>query len=69
MTSCSEVSIRIAPKYTVVKKPSINIIGIECRTSNSPEAGPQDIPKHWEKFYNECILDQIPNKTSNEVIA
>lgn len=56
-------------KYTVIEKAAITIIGIECRTSNSPEAGPQDIPKHWEKFYRECILDQIPNKTSNEVIA
>lgn len=56
-------------KYTVIEKPSITVIGIECRTSNSPEAGPYDIPKHWEKFYSECILDQIPNKTSNEIIA
>jgi predicted transcriptional regulator YdeE len=56
-------------KYTVVEKPSITIIGIECRTSNSPEAGPQDIPKHWEKFYSEYILDQIPNKVSKDIVA
>lgn len=56
-------------KYTVVKKPSITIIGIECRTSNSPEAGPYDIPKHWEKFYKGDVISKIPNKTSNEVFA
>ncbi len=56
-------------KYKVVEKPAVTIIGIECRTSNSAEAGPHDIPKHWEKFYNERILDQIPNKISNDVIA
>lgn len=56
-------------KYTVIEKPSSTIVGIECRTSNSPEAAPQDIPKLWEKFYSECILDQIPNKASNEIIA
>ena len=56
-------------KYTIVKKPSITIIGIECRTSNLPEAGPYDIPKHWEKFYKSDIISKIPNKTSNEVLA
>lgn len=56
-------------KYTVVQKPSIIIIGIECRTSNSPEAGPYDIPKHWKKFYKSDTISKIPNKTSNEVLA
>ncbi len=55
--------------YTVVQKPSTIIMGIECRTSNAPEAGPHDISKHWGKFYSENIIDQIPNKASNEVIA
>ncbi|KAF3361773.1 hypothetical protein PHSC3_001663 [Chlamydiales bacterium STE3] len=55
--------------YKIVKKPSIILVGIECRTSNAPEAGPHDIPKHWEKFYGEDILNRIPNKVSNEVIA
>lgn len=56
-------------KYTVVEKPAINIIGIECRTSNSPDAGPQDIPKHWEKFYSEYIRDKIPNKASKDIVS
>ncbi len=56
-------------KYTVVEKPPIIIIGIECRTSNSPEAGPNDIPKHWEKFYKGDTISKIPNKASNEVLA
>lgn len=55
--------------YTVVQKPSIVLMGIECRTSNAPDAGPQDIPKHWEKFFAENVINQIPNKTSNEVLA
>lgn len=55
--------------YTVVQKPSKNIIGIECRTSNAPEDGPQDIPRLWGQFYNEDIVSKIPNKASNEVIA
>lgn len=56
-------------KFTVVEKPSIIVMGIECRTSNSPEAAPHDIPKLWEKFYTENIINQISYKNSDEVIA
>lgn len=56
-------------KYKVVEKPTILVIGIECKTSNAPEAAPNDIPNHWEKFYSENIMNQIPHKTSTEVIA
>lgn len=56
-------------RYTVVQKPAMIVVGIECRTSNAPEAGPHDIPKHWGKFYSEDILNKIPHKASDEVIA
>lgn len=55
--------------YEVVTKPAILVIGIDCRTSNALEAGPQDIPQLWGRFYNENIINRIPNKVSNEVIA
>lgn len=55
--------------YTVIQKPSLIVIGIECRTSNAPEAAPHDIPRHWGRFANEEILNKIPNKASSEVIA
>jgi len=55
--------------HEFVKKTSILVIGIDCQTSNAPEAAPQDIPKLWERFYKEDIISQIPNKTSNDVIA
>lgn len=55
--------------YTVIQRPSMLVIGIECRTSNASEAGPHDIPQHWGKFYSENIINQIPNKVSQEVIA
>ena len=59
----------IMKDYAVIQKPSINVIGIECRTSNAPEDGPQDIPRLWGQFYSEDIINKIPNKASNEVIA
>lgn len=55
--------------YTVVNQPSKILIGIECRTSNASDAGPLEIPKLWERFYREDIINQIPHKTSNDVIA
>ncbi len=62
---------QLVPKVncSVMHKPSINLIGIECRTSNLPDAAPVDIPKHWQKFYNENVIGKVPNKISNEVIA
>lgn len=55
--------------HEVVQKPAILVIGIDCRTSNAPEAGPKDIPKLWGRFYDEDMISRIPNKVSNEVIA
>lgn len=45
------------------------MIGIECRTSNSSEEGPYDIPQLWNRFYSEDIISKIPNKVSSEVVA
>lgn len=55
--------------YTIVHKPATLIIGIECRTSNASDAGTKDIPKLWERFYQENIISNIPHKISHEVIA
>lgn len=55
--------------FTVMQKPSIIVVGIECRTSNAPEAGPRDIPQHWGRFYSEGIVGKIPNKISDDIIA
>ena len=54
---------------TVIHKPLMMVIGIECRTSNDSHAGPQDIPRLWQKFYADDVLSKIPNKASEEVIA
>lgn len=56
-------------QLTLVEKPLITIMGIECRTSNHPNAAPRDIPLHWERFSREEIWSKIPNKASEEVFA
>lgn len=55
--------------YTVIQKPTMMVIGITCRTSNAPEAGPIDIANLWGQFYSEEILKKIPNQASPEIIA
>lgn len=55
--------------YEIVKKTDTTIMGISCKTSNNPEAGPKDIMKLWERFYKEDILHKIPHLASKEVFA
>lgn len=55
--------------YQTVQRPDLTVMGIECRTSNAPDKGPIDIPKHWERFFSENISSLIPNKASNDIIA
>lgn len=46
------------------------VIGIEVRTSNTREAGPDGlIGKTWERFMKEDILARIPGKSDSNVIA
>ncbi len=55
--------------FTLIHKPRMRVIGVECRTSNNPAAGPKDIPQLWQKFYAEGVQGKIPNRASEEVIA
>lgn len=50
-------------------KNEIKIIGIACRTSNGPNQAQIDIPKLWERFYKENVIESIPNKASLDIIA
>jgi beta-lactamase class D len=56
-------------QYKTIKEPSKKIIGISCKTSNTSGTAPEDIGKLWQKFYQESISSQIPNKISDEIIA
>jgi predicted transcriptional regulator YdeE len=55
--------------YKIAQKPSVLLIGIQCRTSNDPNAGPIDIQNLWTKFASDNVFANIPNKASEEVIA
>jgi predicted transcriptional regulator YdeE len=70
MSSCTlSGKEKVVEKRTVVQRPSMTVLGIECRTSNAPDAGVKDIPLHWERFLSQDVMSQIPNRASDEVIA
>ena len=50
-----------------IAKAPIAIIGIALRTDNARAA--VEIPAHWNRFYAEEILSQIPNKKSSAIYA
>lgn len=56
-------------EFALINKAMITVIGIACQTANTPDGAPIDIPKQWGKFYQEGIMQQIPNRTSEEIIA
>jgi predicted transcriptional regulator YdeE len=50
--------------------PGFLVIGIEARTSNAKEAtGDSTIPRQWQKFFQEGILDKIPGKAGSNIYA
>lgn len=52
---------------TVMQTKPLKIVGVELRTTN--EVAFHEIPKLWQRFYQEGVLAQIPNKVSNDVYA
>ena len=54
---------------TIVEKPTIHIIGIQCRTVNTVDAAPIHISELWDKFYRKDIFSKIPNKNAPEIYA
>jgi predicted DNA-binding transcriptional regulator YafY/predicted transcriptional regulator YdeE len=50
-----------------VKIEPFKIIGISVRTSNENNQGAKDIPALWQKFIEERVLYQIPNRIDDTV--
>jgi predicted transcriptional regulator YdeE len=46
------------------------VIGIEARTTNAKEATADGIiPRQWQRFFQEGILEKIPNKIAGNIYA
>ena len=47
-----------------------SVIGIATRTTNARESGPNGvIPQQWQKFFQEGVLDKIPEKIGSNIYA
>lgn len=49
--------------------PAFHVIGISIRTTNANGQSAIDIENLWNKFWNEKIQEQIPNKIDDEFYA
>ncbi|MBD3907246.1 effector binding domain-containing protein [Chryseobacterium sp. Ch-15] len=52
-----------------IKIQKFYIVGISVRTTNENGQASQDIERLWERFWNEDIKSQIPNKINDETYA
>ena len=53
-----------------ITQKTFSVIGIEARTNNAAEMGPNGIiPKQWEKFMTNNLMEKIPNKDECGIIA
>jgi predicted transcriptional regulator YdeE len=52
-----------------VKIEPFKVIGIAVRTTNENEQAAKDIPVLWEKFMQENVLENIPNKIDTVVFC
>jgi len=58
----------MSPK--VVDQDGFTVIGITARTSNAKEMTPDGvIGKQWMRFFQEGVLDKIPNKADTSIVA
>ena len=46
-----------------------DFIGISVRTTNEKGKMGHDIPKLWQQFFSENILEKIPNKLENSIYS
>src|SRR5581483_5964887 len=54
----------------VVEVPAFTVIGIECHDSNANEAsGKGCIGNQWMRLFQEGILDKIPSRTDQNIVA
>jgi predicted transcriptional regulator YdeE len=58
----------VKPKPT--EQTGFDVIGIEARTNNSQESGSDGaIPKQWQRLFMEGVLDRIPDRLDQSIIA
>jgi predicted transcriptional regulator YdeE len=69
MVLCAALA-EVPVKPRIVQLEGFDVVGIEVRTNNANEAGPNGvIGKQWRRFMQEGLLDRIPNRTDQNILA
>lgn len=55
--------------YHVVEEKEFSVIGIVLRTTNAAAINEGSIGQHWQRFFSEDVLSQVPNKVDNAIVA
>ena len=67
---CASASVQAEQAVKVSKVEAFDVIGIECRTNNASEAsGKGCIGEQWKRLMSESLLQHIPERSDNDVIA
>ena len=53
----------------IEKQETIFVIGVSIRTSNEDGRYMKEVPPLWDKFYRENMLEKIPNKVDQNLLA
>lgn len=61
------LAVTAVPSQATNDLPALDIVGIALRTNN--RVGFETIPAHWQRFYQEQVLNQIAHKASDDVYA
>jgi predicted transcriptional regulator YdeE len=68
MTIPTQAEDAMKPKLT--EQTAFDVIGIEVRTNNTQEATSGGaIPQQWQRLYMEGILDKVPDRIDQSVVA
>jgi predicted transcriptional regulator YdeE len=71
LLSLSAVLLAQSAPPQIAQRQEFYVVGITIRTTNAAEANPQTgvIGKQWQKFFQEGVLQQIPNKLNYEIYS
>lgn len=56
-------------KMTMIDENAFDMIGVAIRTTNEDSQAQTDIPKLWERFFQEGAYEKIANKQDQKIIA
>ena len=63
------ISLFANTEYDITTKDQMLVMGLELRITPEGNQAAQEIPKFWNKFFSEKIIDKIPNQKTGEILG